>query len=337
MRIMLKETTYASLTEMARSARQNPDFAAALCNQGSEILSQALDLFARERVDIDGARKAIEEMSDLENAMKACIDSVQAGREANHEKIRARDYEIRRHGYEEGLLKAGAEEKLENAPRLAFPGHQIVGEKTVTRGRRVISEEETHIELGKTRDEMEGVRKFIVDLHELIGLYASLTLVPGPLSRVLTRYIQTQLKGQQAQAPPKEAKPEGKSQGQGKEKKAEAPKIAIPVPNPYGVPASLLELRSRLQQIRTTEPTEGEIQARRTIREYGMVTKGVFKNHEVEEILRWIPSRYAGYGYQPNSAVGSITESRTLEKHEVDPEHVWLPESSTAAYQIKKG
>ena len=121
--------TYRSLTEFAGQSVQNREFARTMGEKGGEIIDKAIDTFFKADRELVDARTSINELKDLEKAMKACMDKVKADRESNTEGAQKKADELNN----SGTLQKGKTETFNDAQRLVGDDHFIPKEKLINK------------------------------------------------------------------------------------------------------------------------------------------------------------------------------------------------------------
>lgn len=326
------QTTYGSLTEMVKqSKQQDAGLAEALKKSGTKAIDKAVEFFYQDVRDKTEAKAVLSDLSDLKEAMMACYDQTLARRADATKKAEARLTHLKNHGLQTGELQEASDKRLTNAERIAGPGMKLEGPKVIKDGRRTFTDEVPQLSYkDRPDDPMTGLSKFIVDLHNLIGLYACSTLIPGPIGLTVGNFAKEQMDGSSssdsynassfsarsllhsAAGSSVTAMPE---QGAVHYDKTSTDERVIP---------ALLDLRDRLQQIRIRrETTSGSIYANRDMVEY----KTNWAGHD--KALKQVNSSSSYWKYS------SINFTRTVESFSYGSDHVWLPSTGVSAYRAK--
>ena len=183
MLVTSNQTRPTCLTQIARegSAKEYKD---ALQARGKQILDQAVDTFFQPDREIEDARKAMAGLEDLEGSLRAHLQRTRAAEKQNQTALSDKSQNIKSGEDPAVQLKPAGEEKLENQKPLFGVSHYEKGLLTdgkIADGRRVWEQERIST-VKPNHDDMQGVGRFLADLAGVQGLYASVAMVPGPLS-----------------------------------------------------------------------------------------------------------------------------------------------------------
>jgi hypothetical protein len=177
------QTRPTSLTHIARegSAKEYKD---ALQARGKEILDQAVDTFFQPDREFEDARKAMAGLEDLEGSLRAHLQRTRTITKQNQAALTEKSQSIESGQDPEIQLKPSRQEKVQNEKPLFYvsqydKGHLKDGK--IVDGRRGWDKEEIRVARPE-HDDMQGVGRFLADLAGVQGLYASVAMVPGPLS-----------------------------------------------------------------------------------------------------------------------------------------------------------
>ena len=298
MKVTHKGVNYKSLAEMAGKVRHDKDFLGTFREKGVGILDNAVDVFFKSDREVEDARMAIEDLKDLERAMKACKVKTDKTRESNQGKAREKMGVIKETG--EGL-RGPEEEKLNNVESFSKRGHIIKD------GRRVYGEEKVK---GLSRggwlsvkpDGMKGVLNFIKDLHEVLPLYTCVTMVPGPMSVTVKNFAKETMKMKSKETGHSESHSASSGTAVGllplgaavydsassdiSEINKSSNMFFQKVTTDERIIPTLMDLRTRMEEMETKDSTTGEILAESRAMEYETVLrkkKGLFTNKKSYE------------------------------------------------------
>ncbi|MHC9540303.1 MAG: hypothetical protein AB9903_12365 [Vulcanimicrobiota bacterium] len=155
MEISFKGVEYKSLAEMARKNTQDSEFIWALKEAGKSVLEGAVDTFFKTDREVADARETVQDLKDLEAAMKACYDNAKSIQD-----------------------KAIEQKKQE----LADPKNCYISEKWTETPKVEMTDSGFEYCGDKRIETLKGVVTFINDLHNTIPLYTCVAMVPGPMS-----------------------------------------------------------------------------------------------------------------------------------------------------------
>lgn len=185
MELTFKGVQYKSLAEMTRKNPQDDEFCSALQETGKNILDNAVDVFFKPDREIYEAKKAVEDMKDLEFAMKSCYENA---RKNQDEAINATKDEMKKP--ESFKYDLG---KVEIHP-YGIDYFDYKGRILASSNQKIVCSSD--LDQDDLRDKaLNGIGSFINDLHTVLPLYTCVAMVPGPMSLSVKNFAKEILEG----------------------------------------------------------------------------------------------------------------------------------------------
>jgi len=294
-----------SLEEYATQSPQNSEFTKNLRNKGKEILEQAVDTFFSTGKRSDEVKESIANLKDLEKAVATCIAATMEKAEAHTTEAKAKAVNM---NTTMGKLKS------EEQTMIKYEG---------TKAKRVFSKETARCDCGELPS-LSGIKGFLKDLHSVIPLYACACMAPGPMAETVKNFARESMTGSMEASSHSSMKADMAGAGLSLLKAAGMTGSARGVSDSHmegqvsydksttdeRIVSTLMDLESRIGMMKNEPATEGEIYAERDVTDYKNV--GLIRERYDDVLRPWILKR--------------DYETRSIEKFEVVPQHIWLPD-----------
>jgi len=308
MQVNYNNNTYKSLTEMAKKSPQDRKFMESFREKSIGILDNAVDVFFKSDREESEGRVAINDLMDLESAMRACAEWARK-KTAENKGIIEKKAEDNNYQLEKG--------KTEIVENQEIKGHY--GNVKLERGKIVTGDEKVMYSLPyqSDLDKMEGIEKFINDLHQVLPLYTCVAMVPGPISVTVKNMAQETLKSSEASSSysyeesqtlfsSSASRSISSSSSETTGEKKSADERVIP---------GLMDLKARLEEMEVVKGKEGNLFARSDVENFQTIERRTFP--------------VFGKKVDVDISVYKGQQDRPLEKAEYEPAHVWLPGDGT--------
>jgi hypothetical protein len=303
MQVTYNNNSYKSLTEMAKNAPQTREFMESFREKSTGIIDHAIDTFFQiDREEAEG-RAAVNDLMDLESALKACrlskFDRDKENKTFIDSKLKNNDYP----------LEKGKTVEIENKEIDRY-GYKI----TIGKGKEVSSDETVKLTGNSYNyDSMDNFTKLVNDLHQVLPLYTCVAMVPGPMSVTVKNMAKESLnasvsggsfstESSDSLFSSSYSRSGSSESGETKATKISADERIIP---------SLMDLKSRLEEMDITESKKDTLCAVTNVKTYETVEKRsfpIFGKKVKEDIFR-----------------DESSSSRPLENIEYESEHLSLP------------
>lgn len=170
----MKLEGYANLTEMARKAPITAATTQQFRNAALQTVDQAIDVFFKPEREIPEGKAAYDNLTDLECSLRAYAARLQSETAATNRQF---DAKVKQ------MMPKDKKEEHVSGPSL------LPGGKPLTDGTRYQQFYNRNHGLGNVENEVLHAKQLAEDLGSMIPLYASVALVPGPLSVSLREHL----------------------------------------------------------------------------------------------------------------------------------------------------
>ena len=176
---MLVNSQYLTLNDMMRKVPLNAETVAEFRDKALQAVDHAIDTFFKPEREVAEGKQAYDQLSDVERALRFC-----QGRFQGESKKVQTDFEAERAKLTADSFKGDVGQTPSVLP----------GGKPLTQGYREITYSQNRVS-GQTniQEEQRHVGNVIQKMSELLPLYASVAMVPGPLSVSLKDHLKQSL------------------------------------------------------------------------------------------------------------------------------------------------
>ena len=175
----MKVPSYSNLNEMVRKAPMNAETIAQFRDRALQAVDQAIDTFFQPDREVADGKKAYDELSDVERALRSYQSRFQRESQEAEKNVSA----------EAAKLKGENFEGPVGATSSMLPD----GKPLQDGFRRVSSYSPNVSRLSDLSEETQSMKALIAQMSEVLPLYGSVAMVPGPLAVSLKDHLKQSL------------------------------------------------------------------------------------------------------------------------------------------------
>lgn len=173
--------SYTNLNEMMRKAPLNADTVKQFRNEALLAVDQAIDTFFKPEREVSEGKLAYDKLSDVERALRSYQGRFQAERQTTKDKFKATAEKSE--GFEQFQGDVGQTASILPRGKSLQDGHRVVEPQSYV----------VYGELPAISEDQNQLAQVVQRMSQVLPLYGSVAMVPGPLSVSLKDHIKESL------------------------------------------------------------------------------------------------------------------------------------------------